>query len=328
MSSSPPDNPDARPVALTRAQWDVYLALHDYASLHYGGSCDEGGLKPRLYPLIVGPTGAGKSMLVEKVARELGAAYFRITYGEWIPLGARDPASATLVRLGRLLAKNPRVVVHVDELDKWITGDREWGRSISTDLWNLLDAKLPWEQIALVEMMSMVDKELQSPEKPAEPTSEEAPELPSLSRRTEHMWIVGSGTWQSVFERRKTRAIGFQPGAAPAGRQDTAQIIEAIRTSKILPTELTARFATDLLVMTYPTREETEHLLEVTGLNALAWDLGVGLSPDDVDYEVAGMRALESLKTRLLLEIVRRHRYEAPEELIDDLEPGGEPPAP
>ncbi|MBI3884375.1 MAG: AAA family ATPase, partial [Opitutae bacterium] len=203
------------PLALTDTQHEICDALRNHALLHYGFLGDitgEAGLKPRCYPLLAGPTGAGKSMLVERVAHQLGAVYFRVTYGEWMPHGVREPAVPTMVRLARLLAKNSRVVVHVDELDKWISGAHEWGRSLSTDLWNLLDAKISWEQ---ARALNPAAKEVPAggTNLPAEETDAES-FVPANFTRTEHMWIVGSGTWQDIFDRRAARAIGFRPKGA------------------------------------------------------------------------------------------------------------------
>ena len=329
MKISPKEHPPARrqPI-LTLSQWQAYRTLHDYATLHFeeGENAGDTPLRARLFPLICGPTGSGKSMIVEQVAHEIGAEYLRITYGDWVPAGgAKDPAMATLVRVGRALARNDRLVLHLDELDKLLISDKEWGRSVMTDVWNVLDGQLPWEQVALVELMSAcAEAESAGPTKSGVRGPKGPPPLPKNFRRTDHLWIVGSGTWQSVFEQQEARSIGFQVGQTPADANgQTANIMAAIRASKVIPTELTARFSTDFIIITYPNREETDRLLEVTGLNDLALDLGVGITPDDVDYAAAGMRALESLRTRLLLAKLRQLRSEAPPEpMIEDLNLG------
>jgi hypothetical protein len=100
----------------------------------------------------------------------------------------------------------------------------------------------------------------------------------------------------------------FQAKEASSGGSNDRELAEAIRNSKVIPTELTARFATDILVLGYPSRKETEQLLVFYGLKQLAAELGMSVSADDVDYAAAGMRALESLKTRFLLESLRRQR--------------------
>lgn len=66
----------------------------------------------------------------------------------------------------------------------------------------------------------------------------------------------------------------------------------------------------------YLSRSETENLLEIYGLKQLAAGMGMMISADDVDYSVSGMRALESLKTRLLLENLRRRRRDDMLEMI------------
>ena len=329
MKISPKEHPPARrqPI-LTLSQWQAYRTLHDYATLHFEGGENAGDtpLRARLFPLICGPTGSGKSMIVEQVAHEIGAEYLRITYGDWVPAGgAKDPAMATLVRVGRALSRNDRLVLHLDELDKLLISDKEWGRSVMTDVWNVLDCQLPWEQIALVELMSAAaEAESAGQAKSGARGAKGPPPLPKNFRKTDHLWIVGSGTWQSVFEQQEARSIGFQAGRTPnQACAQTSNIVAAIRASKVIPTELTARFSTDFVVINYPNREETDHLLEATGLNALALDLGVGITPDDVDYAAAGMRALESLRTRLLLAKLRQLRSEAPPEpMIEDLNLG------
>lgn len=297
--------PPARVISFTKNQQAVYDSIRDHGFLHFYGARfeSEAELIPRLFPLVAGPTGSGKSFLIRQVARELDADYFRLTYGDFIPLGARDPAAATMVRLGRKLAHSNRLLVHLDEIDKWLISDREWGRSITTDLWNLLDCVLPWEQIIAADPSLLGG----SPEEQTKTGKDDIPDPPVNLFRTDHMFIVGSGTWQSIFEHRITRTVGFQGGSATPQPSDR-DLVAAIRRSKVIPTELSARFSTDILVLGYPSREETEELLDLYGLRQLAADMGIRISASDVDFAAAGMRAFESLKTRLLLENLRRRR--------------------
>jgi hypothetical protein len=160
---------------------------------------------------------------------------------------------------------------------------------------------------------------------PGQPPPEAMPEEhpAAVFHQTDNLWIVGSGTWQNVFEHRQARTISFQQGGEAALAIDSASIAEAIRTSKVIPTELSARFATDLLILEYPTPAETERLLEVCGLKQLAAEVGLEVTRKDVTYAVAGMRALESLKTRLLLTQLRQDR-EAQRELLLEVRSGAD----
>jgi hypothetical protein len=291
------------PPNLTRSQRQAYEALFDYGSLYFQKRNLPAAvsLRPRLFPLLAGPTGSGKTLLGESVAQALGAEYFHVTYGDWVPLGARDPNTSTLVRIAKLLLQGKRLVVHVDELDKWLTGPGsfEWGRAITTDLWNLLDCKIPFDRITKPE-----EKEVEAADEAEVQAAERAPR-PGIER--ENLFIVGSGTWQCVFEDRLEAKIGFFRANLEAA-QGKDGVAEAIRASKVIPTELTARFATDILILTYPPPWETELLLEAYGLQQLADELGIQIRAAEIDFAAAGMRALESLATRLLLEKFRRDR--------------------
>ena len=124
-----------------RAALDTILAT---GSLFFSCKRALPKIKLRLFPLLIGPTGAGKSFLVETAARQLQARYFRITRGDWIPSGSKGPRS-TVFRILDEVASFDRVVLHVDELDKFTNlFEREWSASIASDLWNILDGKFQW----------------------------------------------------------------------------------------------------------------------------------------------------------------------------------------
>jgi hypothetical protein len=293
--------PDFGPkIHFTRSQQAVYDSVVDHGWLYFHGAPHhaDAELKPRLNPLIVGPTGCGKSMLVRQAAKELNADYCRLTYGDFVPLGAKDSQLSTLVRVGRKLQSSCRLLLHLDELDKFLVSDREWGRAVCTDLWNLLDGILPWEHIMLAAAAEALEGSEKSP----------APGLFRVS--TEYLFIVGSGTWQQVFEKRKSGEIGFNRGNPSSAETSEKDLLREVRASRTIPTELMARFSSDLLLLQYPDLAETEELLERYGLKSLAADLGIRISAEDVDYAASGMRAFESLKSRLLLEHVRRRRRE------------------
>ena len=290
-------------VVLTKSQHAVFDTLCDLGTLQFTRNLYQGAaeLKPRFHPLVAGPTGSGKSFLVERVAHVLDAGYLRLTYGDFIPQGARNAECCTLVQVARRLAEVERWVIHIDEIDKWLVGDREWGRAISVDLWNLLDGKLPWDQLSPIEE---IDEASRRPVRGKKSVS--TPKL-NYADLAGTCFFVGSGTWQAVFERRQARSIGFGPRSDDS-QLDRDNIVDEIRRAKVIPTELSGRFSTDLLVLNYPNAEETERLLELYGLHALAREVGWSLSARDVDYAASGMRAFESLKTRLLLEHLRQSR--------------------
>jgi SpoVK/Ycf46/Vps4 family AAA+-type ATPase len=243
-------------------------------------------IKLRLFPLLIGPTGAGKSFLVETAARQLQARYFRITRGDWIPSGSKGPRS-TVFRILDEVASFDHVVLHVDELDKFTNlFEREWSASIASDLWNILDGKFQWTEYL---------RETLFPD-------QKKPSEQELARRVRSsLWIVGSGTWQHVFAENHARpAIGFHGGSLA----ETVVDFGAIARSEMISPELLHRFGEPIFVE-YPTPEETQRLLLSTGISGLARQLGIPISADQIDWRKGGMRVLEVLGTRLTIALYR-----------------------
>jgi hypothetical protein len=258
------------------------------------GRCLNPGLKLRLFPLVVGPTGVGKSHLVRSAAQRLGCAYFRVTRSDWIPQGS-SRGRGTLYQILDYVSTQPRTLLHVDELDKLQIsfGAQEWSASIAGDLWSLLDGAFP-----ILEFLR--DATYTDGEKPT------PVEIESWIKS--RCWIVGSGTWQAVFKgNRPGSAIGFR--SASEVEPVSAEMIEK---AELISPELLHRFTSDLIFLNYPDRRETAHLLESSGIGALAREMGQMINPSDVDFTKGGMRALESIATRLAIAWQRRRLNTAP----------------
>ena len=71
--------------------------------------------------------------------------------------------------------------------------------------------------------------------------------------------------------------------------------------SRVLPEELLYRFNADLVLLRYPSQEETQELYQQTGIATLAAQLGYRLDPDRHDWKSGGVRTLEELATKLLI---------------------------
>jgi len=245
-------------------------------------------VKPRLFPLVIGPTGVGKSHLVETVAAGLGLHYFKVTRGDWLPQGVKSGRPTIYQIIDRVLT-HERVLLHIDELDKFQLNfaDGDWSAGIGSDLWNLLDGKFPFESYI---------RESNYPED-KQPTAEAfTATVPNA------LWIVGSGTWQAVFDKtRKGSTVGFQ-GSKTVGTVDA----QTIARSGVIHTELLHRFNADLLFLDYPSPEETRRLLATTGLSGLAKKLGVRVIPEEIDWAQGGIRVLETLATQLAIARYRR----------------------
>ena len=244
-------------------------------------------LSLRLFPLVVGPTGAGKSMLVKTAATRLGADYYRITRGDWMPRGSKNGRPTVFLILDRLLASR-RLVLAVDEIDKMdLDFSKEFSAAVGTELWNTLDGYFP-----VVDYLAETKF-----------GNDPVPTVAEIERRVRTgLFIVGSGTWQHVFARgAKSAGLGFNAGTG------TGQVtMEAIEKHGSISPELLLRFNSDLVFLNYPSQGETADLLRETGITALADELGISVSADDVVWTKGGMRVLETLATRLTLEKHRR----------------------
>jgi hypothetical protein len=246
------------------------------------------GLKLRLFPLIVGPTGAGKTFLVRSAAKRLRARYLKVTRSDWIPQGSAT-GRPTMYQILDYVITQPRVLLHLDELDKYrisFSGP-EWSAAIAGNLWSVLDGALP------------VLEYLRDTPNSSEKNVTEAKINSWIQSR---LWVVGSGTWQSVFkENRAGSAIGFA-----GAHENTPVTADAIARSELISPELLHRFCSDLIFLKYPNHhEETARLLESTGISALASELGETITAQNVNFELGGMRVLESIATRL---VIARHR--------------------
>lgn len=276
----------------TQSQQATLLKLRQLAQLQYSGMTLDGKLSCRLNPLIAGPTGSGKSFLVAQIAKECEAHYIKVTYGDWIVQGARSELPGTLEKVMEAVVNHPRVLLHIDELDK-VTSDptREvtpWGRSVVSDIWNVLDYRLPEKMDS--ESVCLLGDDVTDT-------------LDSMIHR--RLWIVGSGTWQEIFEAESEArpGVGFAPVCNTPSSNESMQ--EKIIRSNIIPRELTARFFGEILILQYPrSREEIEQLLQHFGVNELATKVGKTIDVSAIEKQIPfqGMRAFETLKTRLFTE--------------------------
>jgi hypothetical protein len=284
---------------LARQQWAVLEHCVESGELVFSQSeRPSGSIRPRLFPLLCAPTGSGKSMLVAKCAETLGAHYRRTQRGDLAPQGA-SRVRASMFQILDLLVLHERVLWHIDELDKF-TGDgvgmipgNEWGASIFSDLWSALDGVFPINSYLALE------------DRPrAKDPAITCAFLENKVRRC--LYIVGSGTWQEVFARAAKPGIGFS--STP---RFTSSVVTAgdIRRSQLISPELLARFSADLLILSYPDRDEITSLLTTSGIASLAREVGYAITDEDVDFRSGGFRVLETLLSRLL---VLRHRRGRP----------------
>jgi hypothetical protein len=271
----------------TQSQQAARNTLLQMGKLFYSGVQIMPDLKLRLNPLVLGATGTGKTLLVQTAAHRLGAQYLKLTRGDWLVAGCRS-GRPTMLQILDYVSTYDRVLLHIDELDKLTNlQNGDWAASIASDLWNVLDLRF------------------QLPDFFRESTfpGREAPTAAEMEARIRKLWVVGSGTFQEVFEgSRAGSSIGF---GRDLNKEKVA--LETIVKSGIISNELLHRFNGDLIFLEYPSLEETRSLLNSSGISSLARRLGVTIGPEAIDWTQGGMRALETVATRLALAYHRQN---------------------
>lgn len=270
----------------THSQREAINRLRQLERLHYAERVIPLSVTPRTFPLLVGATGVGKSSVVRHVAESVGAHFIAASWSNWIPKGARDnqPTVETVILA---CTNHKKVILFVDELDKCPSEGQNdtWSRSLLGDIFAVLDGQLGWPALG-----QEAQKELQMPDGYSDPTTE-LQEL--VSRR---LWVIGAGTWQSVFDARPSSTLGFN---RPTG---SVEPVEArVRSSNAIPKELLARFNPSLVALRYPDVDEIRELVARSGLKALAEKLSYQINYQDLDVRRNGLRCLEALATELLI---------------------------
>ncbi len=178
------------------------------------------GYDPRPIPLIVGPSGSGKSALVRHFAKIEKLPIKDFNVGTWVVTGAKaDPP--TLDEIADFIRGNERGVLFIDEVDK-LVATTDWSRNIQQEIYALLDGRTDsfpgWDEA--------VTKKL-----------------------ARDFFLVGAGTWQTRYAGRQ-HALGF--GAKEASN---VWAIELDRQDEI-PEELLMRFNADVLYLRPLTKAE------------------------------------------------------------------------
>ena len=271
------DQPSAAPRRkfgpMTRSQAAAFRRLRALVELHFRGRGDT-GVNCRTNALLVGPTGVGKSTLVERLADFLGIEFVRLTVSDWIVAGARSD-TPTLKTLLRRVRAGGRMLLAIDELDKLRGYDSSWTQSIQVDLLNLLDRSVgngEW---------SPADRE-------------------NLRR---NVAVVGCGTWDAIWRQQTVRSVGF---GADCGGGAPFDVIGKIRRDGIIPRELLNRFAEPWLLLEPLDAEDFRRIAQ-----ELKLEPGI-LDPEKAAASGLGYRAVENALTEVALDqILRAHDAEA-----------------
>lgn len=197
---------ELKQLTATAAQKDAVKRLRRIAHVYFTQPYLH-GIKLRTIPLVIGPSGVGKTYLAAELARQLSLPVFKVTVGDWLPQGV-NRETPTLNRLRDFQKRHTRYVLHIDEIDKLRATEGVWILTVMTEIFTVLDRQI-------------------GPAFSAE----------QLADFQKNVFIIGSGTWQDLWDGQGPKNMGF--GARTTDR--IGAIRDRIRAGRIIPPELLNR---------------------------------------------------------------------------------------
>jgi MoxR-like ATPase len=207
--------------SFTQSQKDALKALHAIAELSQDNTHQFADIF-RCMPLIVGPSGVGKTHTVRAFAEQLGRPMLRLAIGDWIVAGAAK-FECTYQTLLKHLDEHGKIVLFIDELCKAGHNHENtaWSAAVITELFALLDRQISYSG-----------------------TSELAWKPEHSLRLKRDVIIVGAATFQNVWNGLNAPKMGF--ASSPV---TSASVVQAVRKAQVLPLEMLNRFMDQWLVI-------------------------------------------------------------------------------
>lgn len=271
---------------LTASQQAAFREICALSEIYFDGGIERAGVELRIAPLVIGPSGVGKTHVVTAAGRAMGLPVIRLTVGDWIIQAARQPPCALEI-LQRNLDQHGRMILFIDELDK-LTRMHGGG-----------DYSLHQH----VEIYAALDRSISFPGASGKPWTEE-----HAGKLRRNVMIVGGGTWHDLWLAGGRRPMGF-------GHVETVDhdIASRIRRARIIPEELLNRFSDRWLLL---------HPYTVEDFQAIAQR--IGLAPEDFDpaAAVASGGNFRAVQNALTTRALKRHLAASARPPIGDMKLG------
>ena len=276
------EKPDAlNDSQLTASQTAASQDLKFFFDLHREGIRSVAGVKTRPFPLLVAPSGAGKTYLVQQLGRAAEIPVYSINIQNWIIRAARSEQH-TLSQIAKFVESNSSGIIFLDEVNKLSrqhAAESSWVADLFSELIAFLDAD------SRLEVMGFAG---------------------SLQHLQRNFFVVGAGAFQDQWEESLSNsAIGF----VESDRTSSGERFESlVRNQNVVPAELLYRFNDQLILIQPPSAaeyrariDEIRARLELPSLNEQAMDPLV----ENALQSGKAMRWLEGYTVGCLREIPR-----------------------
>ena len=274
---------------LTNTQKHTYDALRlqaRYFFSHERKLEEQLPAKIRSNTLIVGPSGAGKTHMLEMLSSELKLPLFRLNVAGWIPLGAKGDAY-TWASVAKFIHENDQGILFVDEFDK-INAGEDWLNYIRLEIHDLLDKMVP-PSVNLAEFDPNAKSDWFDPDE----ATDDFVEKFTLKFKDKFL-IIGAGAWQSCWN---------EHGGSMGFNSDTDSVDSELNEDQIaemVSPELRRRFRSEILFIPALTEDDYLGIIE-----ELAQKIQTNVVDDFTEQALEAIpRALDSkLQFRVLEEI-------------------------
>jgi len=217
-----PVSPGEKNMLLTEAQQAALTQLDALVEIYFAQAASPAPVRMRIAPLLVAPSGAGKTFLAGLLAQRHGFGLLRTSVSEWMVQGSKA-TEPTLNLIREAIEEHPHgLVLHIDELDK-LQGHESWSIAQRGEIFCCAGDRN-------VTGGGWTDKH--------------------RAALRDKVFMVGSGTWQEVWTSRLSRHRGFSEPDLSTGK-----IEEEIRGAKVIPDELLFRWGPMIPLHPYTVRD-------------------------------------------------------------------------
>ncbi len=218
---------------LTRSQASALTELEFFYQIQRSGVRSVAGVWTRPCPLIIAPSGAGKTFLVNALAEASDVPVFSINLQNWIVRGAKHSSGLTLEQIADFVRTNTSGIIFVDEINKLNrnhTDSSAWTADLFSEVISFLDCDRRLDCMGFQGIRQ---------------------------RMKNNFFVVGAAAFQDEWRAGKDskQEVGFGAAVSPTGTGMSAYEM-AVRGQNLVPDELLFRFSDRLILIEPPTAGE------------------------------------------------------------------------